>query len=72
MVKSASQNWELEHSTRTVLEETDCGRQRQEAEWMEDPTSLPRASPVVRAGASTSADIPGSQGSGAKDQEAPG
>ena len=37
MVKSASQNWELEHSTRTVLAETDCGHQRQEAEWMEDP-----------------------------------
>ena len=31
------QNQELEHSTRTVLKETDCGHQRQEAEWVEDP-----------------------------------
>ena len=31
--KSASQNWELEHSTQgTVLEETDCGHERQETD----------------------------------------
>ena len=37
VVKSASHTWELDHSTRTVLEETDCGHLRPEAEWMEDP-----------------------------------
>ena len=40
MVKSASQNLELEHSTRSVFEETDSGHQRQEAEWMEDPKEV--------------------------------
>ena len=73
MVKSASQNWELQHSTRTVLEETDCGHQRQEADRMKHPKQAchDHRQPFERVRAQAQIP-PGPQGSRTKDQEAPG